>query len=274
MAVNQAPVGNPRQAALQISLQAANHSKIQAAQDILALRQVFQNIQADSCPHTYNFHMHTVCSDGQLQPEALMEQAIHLGLRGMAITDHHTVKGYKIAQQWLLDRFPEISSEISPEISPEKFLPNPPEESPENTENPFPHLWTGVEITSRLIGTEVHILGYAFNPDHQSILPYLQGTAPQEEQAHAAQVIRAIQQAGGLAILAHPARYRQPAEQVITAAAQLGIDGVETYYAYNNPNPWQTSPEQSQQVKSLSNLYNLLNTCGTDTHGLDLLRRI
>ncbi len=242
-----APVSNPHQVALQVSLEAATHKTIPAAQDTLALRQVFQNIQADSCPYTYNFHMHTACSDGKLQPESLMEQALHLGLRGMAITDHHTVKGYKFAQQWLLDRSPE---------------------------NPIPHLWTGVEITSRLIGTEVHILGYGFNPDHQSILPYLQGTAPQEEQAHAAQVIRAIQQAGGLAVLAHPARYRQPTEQVIEAAASLGIDGVETYYAYNNPNPWQTSPEQSQQVKSLSVFYNLLDTCGTDTHGLDLLRRI
>jgi len=262
MAVNQAPVGNPRQAALQVSLQDAN----QAAQDIPALRQVFQNIRTDSCPYTYNFHMHTACSDGQLQPESLIEQATHLGLRGLAITDHHTVKGYKIAQQWLLDR--------SPEKSPKNPLKNSLENSRENTENTLPHLWTGVEITSRLIGIEVHILGYGFNPEHEKILPYLQGTAPQDDRAHAAQVISTIQQAGGLAILAHPARYRQPTEQVIAAAVQLGIDGVETYYAYNNPNPWRTSPEQSQQVKYLSQLHNLLNTCGTDTHGLDLLRRI
>ncbi|NJL92073.1 MAG: PHP domain-containing protein [Coleofasciculaceae cyanobacterium SM2_1_6] len=266
MAVNQAPVGNPRQVALQVSFPDAH----QAAQDISALRQVFQNIQADSCPHTYNFHMHTVYSDGQLQPESLIEQACRLGLRGLAITDHHTVKGYKLAQQWLIDRSPETSLEHPQENSPE----NPPDNPSNNTKLTLPHLWTGVEITSHLIGTEVHILGYGFNPDHQKILPYLQGTAPQEEQAHAAQVIRAIQQAGGLAILAHPARYRQPTEQVVTAAVQLGIDGVETYYAYNNPNPWQTSPDQSQQIKSLSKLYNLLNTCGTDTHGLDLLRRI
>ncbi len=259
MAVNQAPVGNHRQAALQASLQ----DTTQAAQDISALRQVFQNIRADSCPYTYNFHMHTACSDGKLQPESLIEQATHLGLRGMAITDHHTVKGYKIAQQWLLDR--------SPENSPEKSFQNSSQNSPENT---LPYLWTGVEITSRLIGIEVHILGYGFNPDHQKILPYLQGTAPQDDRALATQVINTIQQAGGLAILAHPARYRKPTEQVITAAVQLGIDGVETYYAYNNPNPWQTSPEQSHQVKYLSQLYNLLNTCGTDTHGLDLLRRI
>lgn len=71
------------------------------AQDALALRGVFEAIYAESCPTLFNFHMHTVCSDGQLQPEALMEQAIAIGLQGFAITDHHTVDGYQRAQVWL-----------------------------------------------------------------------------------------------------------------------------------------------------------------------------
>lgn len=71
------------------------------AQNQHALRQVFETIQPDSCPHSYNFHMHTLHSDGQLKPEALIEQAIALGLKGLAITDHHTVGGYQLAQNWL-----------------------------------------------------------------------------------------------------------------------------------------------------------------------------
>lgn len=218
-----------------------------AAYNVAKLRQVFQGIHATSCPYNYNFHLHTVYSDGQLQPGQLIEQANHLGLRGMAITDHHTVAGYRLAQQWL--------------------------ERQTNSAN-LPHLWTGVEITSGLLNTEVHILGYGFNPDCSSILPYLQGKSPSDAAAQAGVVIRAIQQAGGLAVLAHPVRYRQSAEKLITAAVQLGIDGVETYYAYNNPSPWVASPVQSQQVKHLSNFYHLLDTCGTDTHGTDILRRV
>ena len=224
-----------------------NQLTVPPANDVAKLRHVFQNIHATSCPLDYNFHLHTVCSDGQLQPEQLIEQATKLGLQGIAITDHHTVAGYEIAQTWL-----------DLQLSLEEL----------------PHLWTGVEITANLLGTEVHILGYGFYVDRPSIEPYLQGKAPKEEQAQASSVIRAIQQAGGLAVLAHPMRYRQPGEELIMAAVQLGIDGVETYYAYNNPFPWTASPNQSQQVKQLSNYYHLLNTCGTDTHGTDILRRI
>jgi predicted metal-dependent phosphoesterase TrpH len=215
------------------------------AQDTLALRQVFETIDAHSCPRSFNFHMHTLYSDGRLQPEVLMEQAIAIGLKGLAITDHHTTRGYQAAQHWL-----------------------------KNTGSPSPHLWTGVEITADLLGTEVHILGYAFDPEHPGLQTYLQGKAPQGGDAQAANVIVALHQAGGLAVLAHPARYRRPADELIPVAAHLGIDGVETYYAYNNPNPWQTSPNQTQQVKHLSGTYGLLNTCGTDTHGLNLLQRL
>lgn len=221
-----------------------------AAQNQQTLREVWENIQADSCPHSYNFHMHTTCSDGQLKPEDLIAQAIAIGLKGLAITDHHTIEGYKIAQERL-----EVWQRSSPST-------------------PVPHLWTGVEINADLLDTEVHILGYAFDPEHPGIQSYLQGNAPPKGDTQAAAVIVAIHQAGGLAVLAHPSRYRCPAEELIPVAAHLGIDGVETYYAYNNPNPWQPTPSQTQKVKQLSETYNLLNTCGTDTHGLNLLRRL
>lgn len=219
------------------------------AQNQQALKQVWQTIGPDSCPNFYNFHMHTNCSDGQLKPEALMQQAISIGLKGFAITDHHTVGGYKVAQCYLNDWKSETPATM-------------------------PHLWTGVEITSELLNTEVHILGYAFDPENLAIKPYLEGKAPKHYAAQAEVVIEALHQAGGLAVLAHPARYRRSAEELIPAAAQYGIDGVEAYYAYNNPRPWKTSFNQTERVKQLSTAYNLLNTCGTDTHGLSLLSRV
>lgn len=78
---------------------AVNFAQISASPQ--RLQQVFQTINAESCPRCFNFHMHTVHSDGRLQPEALIEQAIAIGLQGLAITDHHTVSGYKAAYQWL-----------------------------------------------------------------------------------------------------------------------------------------------------------------------------
>lgn len=217
------------------------------------LQRVFQTISAESCPLCFNFHMHTVYSDGRLRPEELLEQALTIGLLGLAITDHHTVNGYLVAQRWLEDW----------------QLRNP------QRANNVPHLWSGVEINAELLNTDVHILGYAFNPAHSCLQPYIQRQSTKgKDDYRAANVIAAIHQAGGLAVLAHPARYKRSPFELIPAAAQLGIDGVETYYAYNNPNPWQPSRKETQQVQQLAATYGLLSTCGTDTHGRTLLQRL
>ncbi|OLP15504.1 phosphatase [Leptolyngbya sp. 'hensonii'] len=219
-------------------------------QDALVLRQVFQALDASSCPYSYNFHMHTVCSDGQLQPEELANQAISLGLKGFAVTDHHTTSGYRLVQAALTAW------------------------EQNHCDTAVPRLWSGIEVTSVLLGVEVHILGYAFDADHPALMPYLLRQSPGLEEAAAARVIEAIHQAGGLAVLAHPARYKRSATELIPAAASLGIDGVETYYAYTNPNPWSPSLRQTEEVLRLSSTFGLLNTCGTDTHGPNLLQRL
>jgi predicted metal-dependent phosphoesterase TrpH len=220
-----------------------------AAQDLVALRAVFATIDAASCPQTYNFHMHTTHSDGQMTPEKLVQQALAIGLKGFAITDHHQVAGFYEAQGYLQQA-------------------QPPDDGP------LPHLWTGVEINANLLDVIVHILGYGFNPHHPAIADYLLGEAPLGAIAEADRVISAIHQAGGLAVLAHPARYRKPKEDLIPAAVAIGIDGVETYYAYNNPKPWMPSPDQTEAVEQISQTYRLLNTCGTDSHGLSLEYRV
>ncbi|HIK36483.1 MAG: PHP domain-containing protein [Geminocystis sp.] len=207
-------------------------------------------IDVNSCPHHYNFHLHTTCSDGQLTPEALMEQAIAIGLKGLAITDHHTTKGFERAKQWL-----EKAATLYPS-------------------RPLPQIWTGVEITADLNGTSIHILGYAFNPEDENMKLYLTGETPEGESAKAENVINTIHLAGGLAILAHPFRYRRRGEELILEAYRLGIDGIEAYYAYGNPNPWCPSPTETSLALLLAKEYNLHTTCGTDTHGSNILVRL
>ena len=225
-----------------------NFAKANTSSEVL--KQVFQNIDASSCPNYFNFHMHTVYSDGKLQPSELMEQAIEIGLQGFAITDHHTIAGYQAAKYWLEDwrwNYPGRNA---------------------------PQLWSGVEINANLLDVEVHILGYGFETEHPSLKPYIQRKIVTGEEYQAFTVIHAIHEAGGVAVLAHPARYKRSHFELIPAAAELGIDGVETFYAYKNPNPWKPSDLQSQEVKQLAYKYSLLNTCGTDTHGLSLLKRL
>ncbi|AIE74512.1 PHP family metal-dependent phosphoesterase [Synechocystis sp. PCC 6714] len=212
------------------------------------LTTVWQSLTPASCPQFYNFHLHTQCSDGQMTPESLIEQAVHQELLGLAITDHHSVAGYYRAQRWLTEHF--------------------------HYPGPRPQLWTGIEITANLEGSEVHILGYDFDPTQSVLDPYLTGDRPDGYYGQAPKVIKALHDAGGLAVLAHPARYRQPASQLIPAAARHGIDGVEAFYAYGNPKPWQSSVPQMEEVCYLGDLYNLFRTCGTDSHGESIMYRL
>jgi predicted metal-dependent phosphoesterase TrpH len=226
------------------------------------LQRIFTQVSVDSCPHTFNFHMHTNCSDGKLTPSELMEQAIDIGLKAFAITDHHTVDGYYRAKTWLEDwqwRNPRTC----------RFSGNGRGRQPQT-----PRLFTGVEITASMFGTEVHILGYGFTPSHDAIESYLHHTAPRGDAMAAAAVVEAIQSAGGLAVLAHPARYKVSADVLVPEAARLGFDGVEAYYAYSNPKQWHPCPEQTPKVRAMAAQHQLLTTCGTDTHGRSLLRRI
>jgi predicted metal-dependent phosphoesterase TrpH len=216
-----------------------------------SLKSIFQSLKAESCPFDYNFHLHTVYSDGQLHPEALVQQAISYGLKGLAITDHHSISGYQAARRWL-DHWNLQTGQ----------------------DQPAPYLWAGVEITSALLDVNVHILGYGFDPNHAGLKPYFSGQSPVGNAAKATQVIQSIQNAGGLAVLAHPARYKRSPVDLIPAAVDSGIDGVESFYSYTNLEPWKPSPAQTQQVQQLVETYGLLQTCGTDSHGMSILRRI
>ncbi|MGB3202559.1 MAG: PHP domain-containing protein, partial [Nodosilinea sp.] len=140
--------------------------------DAEMLRQIFADVDATSCPYTYNFHMHTACSDGKLPPAGLMEQVVDIGLSAFAITDHHTVKGYHQAKAWLEDwqwRHPTSLRSRR-----------------QGKGAAVPRLFTGVEITAILAETEVHILGYGFAPNHSAIEPYLQSYAPRGDAKQAA----------------------------------------------------------------------------------------
>ncbi|MEO0986696.1 MAG: PHP domain-containing protein [Cyanobacteria bacterium J06639_14] len=225
--------------------------------DALELRSIFETVDEFSCPGVYNFHMHTHNSDGQLSSKILVEQAIQLGLREFAITDHHTVRGYWNAKRYLEDWQWRHPAPIG-----------------QRRRVCLPRLWTGVEITSILLGVEVHILGYAFNPDHKAIQPYLQKSSPKGKTQLAENVIRAIQTAGGIAVLAHPCRYRRSPEELIPQAVDYGLDGIEAYYAYDNPKAWRPCPKRTPSMSCLAEEFGILRTCGTDTHGKDLTRRI
>jgi hypothetical protein len=208
------------------------------------LAAVLRQVGPDSCPGRLNFHCHSTCSDGSLAPELLARQALLLGLEHLAITDHHTLAAH--------DR---IAAAL---------------ESHRQTGATVPTLWRGVEISCLLEGCLVHVLGLGFSDDHGPLEPYLQGAAAVGPALRVEAVLRAIRAAGGLALLAHPARYRLPHTQLIAAAAEIGLDGAEAFYDYTMGSAWQATPLVCEAIAADLGKRGLLLSCGTDTHGLAL----
>ena len=208
------------------------------------LTSVLETIGPESCPGDLNFHCHTLCSDGSLEPCDLIRQASANGLQHLAVTDHHSSASYAPMQDWL-------SKQQAQEL-------------------PVPKLWTGMEISAILRGCLVHVLALGFEHGHPALAVYNRGDAAVGEALRADSVCGAIHDAGGLAILAHPARYRLGFSELIDAAADLGFDGGEAWYDYEMQPRWSWSPVVCEAIDQRLKNLGLLRTCGTDTHGVDL----
>ena len=133
-----------------------------------------------------------------------------------------------------------------------------------------PQLWSGIEISCLLEGCLVHVLGLDFDAQARALEPYRQGQAPVGQVLRAEEVVKRIHGAGGLALLAHPGRYRKPFGALIDAAAALGFDGAEAYYDYAMAPHWQPTPLVCDAIASQLEKLGLLRSCGTDSHGLAL----
>jgi predicted metal-dependent phosphoesterase TrpH len=211
------------------------------------LAPVLASITPECCPGRVNFHCHTTCSDGSLRPEQLARQAIALGLQHLAVTDHHAIAAHPA----LADCFAAAA----------------------DRGEAVPALWRGVEISCLLEGCLVHVLALGFDADHPSLHPYLQGCSVVGPALRAEAVLEAIRQANGLALLAHPARYRLPFQRLIAAAAELGFDGAEAWYDYGMQPTWQPTPVVCEAIARDLRRRGLLWSSGTDTHGLELRGR-
>ena len=208
------------------------------------LRPVLQQLTPACCPGRANFHCHTTCSDGSLTPEALAQQALDLGLEHLAVTDHHCNRAHAGVQAVFA--------------------------AAAGRGRAVPRLWRGVEISCLLEGCLVHVLALGFADHHPSLQPYLQGQAAVGAALRAEAVLEAGRQAGALMLLAHPARYRLPHQRLIAAAHQLGFDGAEAWYDYDQQPRWSPTPVVCEAIATDLQTRGLLLSCGTDTHGLAL----
>ena len=207
---------------------------------------ITRNINIKSCPKNINFHCHTIFSDGSLKPEDLLAQAYKNQLKFLSITDHHTVNAHTyIEENNLMDKYPKNSLQLI----------------------------SGIEINCLLKGCLVHVLGLGIDINSKSLLPYVKGESPIGNNLQASSVCKAIKESGGLSFLAHPARYRLAFNILIKEAILVGIDGIEVWYDYALNKVWTPSSFICEKIDDLANKYNLLKTCGTDSHGYSLFGR-
>jgi predicted metal-dependent phosphoesterase TrpH len=74
------------------------------------------------------------------------------------------------------------------------------------------------------------------------------------------EALAAIENAGGISVLAHPGQNLKGKENMLPSIIDLGIEGIEPYSSYH-------SPEMSLYYKRQADIYGLLVSGGSDFHG-------
>lgn len=93
----------------------------------------FSNLRVD-------LHSHTSCSDGGLSPKELIDRAVNFQLDVLAITDHDTVSGLDIANDYIKEKNVPIK------------------------------LIDGIEISTGWHGFEIHIVGLNIDKSHSTLM--------------------------------------------------------------------------------------------------------
>lgn len=246
-----------------------------------------------------DLHSHTIMSDGTQTPTAVVELAAKLGLKAVAITDHDTAGGYQEAltagKKLGVEVVPavEMSTVLDGQaidilayfIDPDhpafrQLLDKQRNIRKERNRLVLEKLeQLGIEITideveSKQEGTtdqknvgRVHIgqvlvekglvsdLNEAFDKylgtDGVAFVR-LNNTTP-------AEAIRAIKEAGGVAVMAHPGLYHR--DDLIPVIVEMGLTGIEV----NHPDH---TEEDKIRYKALAEEFNLIPTAGSDFHGV------
>lgn len=187
-----------------------------------------------------NLHIHSNFSDGKLSPQELLEDAKKKGYKLIAIADHNTVDGYKKTDI--------LKSEM---------------------------VLTAIEFDCWYKGVLVHILGYGIDIFNEKLLCLCAKNKKETEadfvrlfnKRHPKEVIAAIHDAGGVAVLAHPACYWAiNLDQFVKSLITLGLDGIEVFYPYRRHRGI-IKFHSAKAVEKIGKKYNLIMTGGSDSHG-------
>ncbi|GAB1409058.1 PHP domain-containing protein [Desulfovibrionales bacterium] len=246
-----------------------------------------------------DLHTHTTASDGTCTPSELVSQAVAVGLRAIAVTDHDTLQGLPEACAAGKDKGLEVipGCELSVEFPQGSmhilglWIPARPKHlqdtldyltklRQQRNETILANLHaagvpiTYAELTATATGTTIgrpHIAqllvrkGVARDlPDAfiNWLRPGTKGYAPKAKLAPR-DAILALKNEGATVILAHPCTLKQDhadLEETIKKLKDMGLDGVESIYSMH-------SQAQTNAYAAICKKLGLLESAGSDFHG-------
>ena len=201
------------------------------------LKSLLNKFTKEDYSNKVNLHIHTCLSDGEGDAKQILESAKKKGYKLIAITDHNTIEAHKIIQDEIL--------------------------------------LTGVEFDCWFGYIFIHLLAYGIDINNQELQSFLATHKCDTESViprlfsrrNVKKLIQAIHNAGGIAILAHPACcWAINLEKLITDLINIGLDGIEVYYPYPNFRSIVKFHTSKDVLKIADKYPQLIKTGGTDFH--------
>lgn len=191
-----------------------------------------------------DLHIHSNESDGEMTPVEILKSAKTKGKKYIAICDHNTIDAY-------------LATNI---LSSDMVIP-------------------AVEFDCFYKGVLIHILGYGIDIDNEEIkilfsknkIGKVHNLYRLFNLRNPKEVVKKIKEAGGIAVLAHPACcWCIDLDSFVRSLKDIGIEGIEAYYPYNGLRSI-VKFHSKHKVLEIAQKYNLIKTGGTDSHGKELL---
>ena len=187
-----------------------------------------------------NLHIHTIFSDGEASPEDIVKQAKAKNYKKIAICDHNTIEAHKIIKDEIL--IPAVEFDV----------------------------WCGYVF--------MHLLAYNIDINNKELIPFYAKSKKETEldivrifaKRDIKKLIKAIHNAGGIAVLAHPACcWAISLERFVKKLVSYGLDGIEVYYPYERHRGI-IKFHKAETVKKIAEKFKLIKTGGTDLHKKEL----
>ena len=242
-----------------------------------------------------DLHIHTKCSDGLFTPEEIVRKAVNAGLKAISITDHDTVKGIDQAKPLALESGLELipgvemssaykgydihilayffdyqHSELKRYLDHCRSLRT---ERAERMVQKLAKMGVKIEIEQIIMKAQngsvgrPHIAavlqdGGFVKSFSEAFSKYLGSHSPayvKSIETHPEEVIRLVNEAGGLSFLAHPAQ--NVPDEILRQLISFGLDGLEIIHPSHDA-------YRQNYYREIANEYFLLFSGGSDYHGL------